>query len=70
MNDWTKYNGTCDDQFYDLKLKNGRVVTHCWPWLGNFNPVDGSGIANIMGNCIDSIRLSNQQWDWTNQPIV
>jgi hypothetical protein len=69
MNEWKKYIGTCKDQFYDLKLKNGRVINHCWPWLGNFNPVDGSDLVNIAGEHIDAIRLSHQQLDWTNPPF-
>jgi len=60
---WEKYTGVYEPVFYDLKLKNGRLVSHCWPQEGNYHPVDSSGEAYIEGYRIDSIRKCERQWD-------
>lgn len=70
MNEWEKYTGKYQNQFYDLKLKNGRIIIHCWPLEGNFNPVDGVSKTSIEGNYVDFIRVCHQQLDWDQSTII
>ncbi|MDJ1469522.1 hypothetical protein QNI19_11040 [Cytophagaceae bacterium DM2B3-1] len=70
MDEWKKYTGKCGNQFYDLKLKSGRVIIHCWPWKGNFNLVDGVSNTCIEGDYVDFIRVCHQQWDWDQSAII
>jgi hypothetical protein len=68
MNTWMKFNGEYDKQYYDLKLKTGRLVTHCWPYKGTFNPVNRTNEWPIEGWRIDEIRISEMQKNFPTTP--
>ncbi|QHT71322.1 hypothetical protein GXP67_34040 [Rhodocytophaga rosea] len=68
MNNWIKYTGEHDKQYYDLKLKTGRLVAHCWPYKGIFNPVNRSNEWPIEGWRIDEIRVCEMQKNFPTTP--
>ncbi len=63
MQEWQKYTGEYSQQFYDLKLKSGTIIYHCWPFGGNFTPVDGTGDVYIDGGRVDFFRVCQFQWE-------
>ena len=64
MNNWMKFTGAYEKQFYDLTLKSGTIIYHCWPYKGNFNPVNGTGASYIEGARIEKVRISEIQWNF------
>ena len=64
MNNWMQFSGEYEKKFYDLTLKSGTIVYHCWPYKGNFNPVNRTGACYIEGSRIEKIRISETQWNF------
>jgi hypothetical protein len=40
---WFPYPGHYEKVFYDIRLKDGRVMCNCWPNAGQFHSVSGDG---------------------------
>ncbi len=45
--EWEKFNGEYEKVFYDIELKDGEVIIHCYPNAGNFHTPDGRNIDGI-----------------------
>lgn len=39
--EWAPYTGKYLKSFYDIKLKDGRIIRDCWPNNGKFRRTDG-----------------------------
>ena len=52
MNDWIKYEGEYEKEFYDIKLHSGEIIPNCWPNAGTFHTgldriVDGGEVSHF-----------------------
>lgn len=63
MENWQKYTGDYQPLFYDLKLKSGTVVMHCWPFAHHFTPVNSSGDNYIEDWRVAEVRVCEKQWE-------
>lgn len=41
MADWQPFTGTYVKDWYDVRLPDGEIITHCWPNAGEFHDVHG-----------------------------
>jgi len=46
MNRWIPYNGDYEKQFYNIRLKDGRVLKCCWPNAGMWFVLNGAMIKS------------------------
>jgi hypothetical protein len=42
---WIEFDGDYEKEFYDVRLKDGRVWRDCWPNAGEFANIHGDGAA-------------------------
>ena len=55
--EWQPYTGDYDKFEYDIRLKDGRVRTNCYPNAGMFNSIDPS-LKNGADKLVSEIRFT------------
>ncbi len=65
--EWQPYTGDYDKFEYDVKLKDGTIITNCYPNAGNFQSLytyETSSEANV-----ELIRFSTEPRTWLNEGV-
>lgn len=58
MNEWIPFTGEYEKQFYDIRLKDGRELVHCWPNAGDFHAFNG---VYVKGGYVTHFKVCDQQ---------
>ncbi len=51
---WIEYTGEYEKQFYNIKLKDGKIINNCWPNAGTFH-TDGEVIDGHLVSSIEAV---------------
>lgn len=55
--EWSKYYGDYSKQMQDIKLRNGDIITMCWPNAGKWTSCEKQQLAKYEGEQIDNSEV-------------
>lgn len=56
---WKLFDANYEKEFYDVRLKDGTIVTHCWPNAGRMNDIHDTGRSWGYGEVEISLSLTH-----------
>jgi hypothetical protein len=59
MNEWLPYPGEYEKEWYDIKLKDGRIWYNVWPNAGKFHNIHGDG-AYVKEEYVTHFRIHQE----------